>query len=65
MIPIFILLKQKVEHLMSLNIDDYVHTAKDGFTMSVPFKNIVLHIKQWLDQEENYTKRFEKNPTTF
>ena len=50
---------------MSLYIDDYVHMAKDGFTMSVPFKNIVIHIKQWLDKEENYIMRFEKNPPAF
>lgn len=61
----YLLLKQKVEQLISLNIDDYVYTAKDGFTMTVPFKNIVVHMKQWLDQEENYIKRFEKNPSTF
>lgn len=61
----YILLKQKVDQLMSLYIDDYVHMAKDGFTMSVPFKNIVIHIKQWLDKEENYIMRFEKNPPAF
>lgn len=60
----YLSLKQKVDYLMGLNIDDYVHTAKDGFTLSVPFQNILLQIKQWLDQKENYTKRFEKNPTT-
>ena len=61
----YMFLKQKVNHLMSLSIDDYVYTAKNGFTMSVPFKNIIVHIKQWLDQEEKYIKRFEKNPPTF
>ena len=61
----YIILKKKVEYLMNLPTDDYVYIAKNGFTMTVPFKNIVIQIKHWLDREENYMKRFEKNPTAF
>jgi len=54
-------LKRSVDALFEADIGDFVYTCRDGFTQSIPFKSVLIRMKQWLDDPANYLRRFTKS----
>ena len=53
-------LKNEIEKLYSSKIQDFFYFSGNGISQSIPFNNILILMKEWINKKYNYDIRFDK-----